>query len=65
MGNLKNRIRITTNINISLHEKLAKLSNDTDVPKNKLLDRAIMMLLERYCIELDDEKESGGGNNEC
>lgn len=46
--NLKNRKPIGSAIDIKLHEELKQISNDTGVPISKLLDKAIMMLVDSY-----------------
>ena len=51
---LRNRIRLSTSIDIEVNKKLNKLSADTLIPKSKLLDKAIELLLKEY---YDENKE--------
>lgn len=48
---LKNRIRISSSIDINLNDKLKSLSEDTRIPVSKLLDEAITLLLEKHNIK--------------
>lgn len=45
---LKNRIRISTSVDKKLYDKFEELSKDTKIPKSKLYDMAIELLLENY-----------------
>jgi hypothetical protein len=45
---LKNRIRLCNSVDKGLFEKLQKLSDKTDIPMSKLLDKALTLLLEKY-----------------
>jgi hypothetical protein len=45
---LKNRVTISNSIDRNLSEKLNQLSVDTMIPKSKLLDKAIKLLLDEY-----------------
>ena len=45
---LKNRIRISSSIDINLNNNLRDLSEQTKIPVSKLLDEAIELLLEKY-----------------
>lgn len=45
---LKNRIRISSSIDINLNDKLKALSEETKIPISKLLDEAIELLLEKH-----------------
>jgi len=45
---LKNRVTISNSIDRNLAEKLNQLSADTMIPKSKLLDKAIKLLLDEY-----------------
>ena len=42
---LKNRIRVSTSIDKELNEKFELLSKETMIPKSKLFDMAIELLL--------------------
>ncbi len=42
---LKNRIRVSTSIDKELNEKFELLSKETRIPKSKLFDMAIELLL--------------------
>lgn len=42
---LKNRIRVSTSIDKELNEKFELLSKETKIPKSKLFDMAIELLL--------------------
>lgn len=50
MGNkqLKNRTPINSAIKIELNNKLVELSKETRIPKSKLLDEAVELLLNKY-----------------
>ncbi len=45
---LRTRKTLSNAIDKELHEKLDQLSKETRIPKSKLLDEAIEMLLEKY-----------------
>lgn len=45
---LKNRIPFSNAIDATLYEKLDELSKKTRIPKSKLLDEAIELLLEKH-----------------
>ena len=45
---LKNRTPVNCAVDNELNDKLIKLSKDTMIPKSKLLDKAIEMLLKEY-----------------
>lgn len=45
---LKNRIRFSTSMDIELSKKLEELSKQTRIPKSKLVDEAIEMLVNKY-----------------
>jgi Ribbon-helix-helix domain len=45
---LRNRTQITSTIDPNLHEALRKLSEETDIPISKLLDKGIQLLLEDF-----------------
>lgn len=42
---LKNRVRFSSSVDLELHDKFCELSNQTSIPKSKLLDKAIKLLL--------------------
>ncbi len=46
--NLKNRVAFSNAIEKELYEKFDQLQKETRVPKSKLLDEAIMLLLKKY-----------------
>ena len=43
---LRHRSQITSTIDPQLHEELRKLSEETDIPISKLLDKAIRLLID-------------------
>jgi Ribbon-helix-helix domain len=45
---IRNRSQITSTINPKLHEELRKVSETTDIPISKLLDRAIELLIKDF-----------------
>lgn len=45
---LKTRVTISNSIDKNLATKLQELSDETMVPKSKLLDKAITLLLKEY-----------------
>ena len=45
---LKTRVPVSTTVNKELSEKLDELSENTMVPKSRLLDKAIKLLLDEY-----------------
>lgn len=45
---LKNRIRISSSIDIDLNNKLKELSEQTRIPISRLLDEAIELLLKNH-----------------
>nr|WP_302660413.1 ribbon-helix-helix domain-containing protein [uncultured Clostridium sp.] len=45
---LKNRIRFSTSLDKELSQKLENLSKSTRIPKSKLLDEAIELLLLKH-----------------
>lgn len=47
-NDLKNRVRFSTSIDIELSKKLEYLSNATRIPKSKLVDEAIELLLNKH-----------------
>lgn len=48
---LKNRVRFSTSMEIELAKKLEELSKETRIPKSKLVDEAIEMLVNKYSKE--------------
>lgn len=50
-GDLVNRKRFNTSVSIDLLDKLESLSKKTDIPKSKLIDKAIKLLLKEYDIK--------------
>ena len=48
---LKNRIRISSSIDIKLNYELKALSEKSRIPVSKLLDEAIELLLEKHSKE--------------
>ena len=50
MGNkqLKNRTPVNSAVKIELNNKLSDLAKETRIPKSKLLDEAIELLLNKY-----------------
>ena len=58
-GKLVNRIRFTTSIKNELNTALNQLSNETRIPKSKLMDEAIEDLLKKY------KKGQIVGSNRC
>lgn len=42
---LKNRIRVSTSIDKELYDKFEQLSSNTMIPKSKLFDKAIELVL--------------------
>ena len=45
---LKTRVRFSTSLDIELSSKLDNLSKATRIPKSKLLDEAIELLIEKH-----------------
>ena len=45
---LKTRVRFTTSIDLDYNNKLDKLSEETMIPKSKLVDRALELLFNEY-----------------
>lgn len=45
---LRHRSQITSTIKPELHEELRKISETTDIPISKLLDKAIELLIEDF-----------------
>ena len=45
---LKNRIRISTSIDLELNSKLEEISKKSMIPKSKLIDKALQLLCEEY-----------------
>ena len=45
---LKNRVRFSTSMDLELSKKLEELSKQTRIPKSKLVDEAIEMLVNKY-----------------
>lgn len=45
---LVNRVKISNAIDKNLYEKLTNLSKETMIPISKLLDKAIVLLLDEY-----------------
>ncbi|MGL4654729.1 MAG: ribbon-helix-helix domain-containing protein [Sarcina sp.] len=45
---LKNRTKLTSSLDTSIYKDLDKLSELTRIPKSKLLDEAIQLLLEKH-----------------
>ena len=45
---LKNRVRFSTSMDIELSKKLEELSKQTRIPKSKLGDESIEMLVNKY-----------------
>lgn len=52
-GKLINRTQRTTTFRNDLDEAISKLSIETRIPKSKLLDEALEMLLKRYGKEIN------------
>ena len=44
----KTRVRFTTSIDLDYNNKLDKLSEETMIPKSKLVDRALELLFNEY-----------------
>jgi len=42
------RIKYGTSVNKELVEKIIKLSEETDIPQSKLVDKAFKLLLKEY-----------------
>ena len=45
---LVNRIKVTTSIDKELNKKIDELSKETRIPKSKLFDEAIELLLKKH-----------------
>jgi predicted transcriptional regulator len=45
---LKNRARISSSVDPELWDKMQKISDETDIPLSKLLDRAMKEFVEHY-----------------
>ena len=45
---LKNRSQITSTLKNELYQDLKNLSEETDIPISKLLDKAVTLLLNEY-----------------
>lgn len=45
---LKHRTPISSTINKEIWEELVKISQETDIPISRLLDRSIKLLIEKY-----------------
>ncbi|PEL13026.1 ribbon-helix-helix domain-containing protein [Bacillus sp. AFS017336] len=50
---LKNRKTISSTLDINIYEKFEKLSNETRIPKSKLLDEAIEDLIKKHTKKND------------
>jgi len=48
MVDLKNRVRIGNSVDSKLWEQMKTLSEETRIPISKLLDEAIVLLLEKH-----------------
>lgn len=48
MGDLKDRKRIGTTVDIDLHDKLKKISEDTMIPMSKLIEKGILLVINEY-----------------
>ncbi|WP_042401727.1 MULTISPECIES: ribbon-helix-helix domain-containing protein [Clostridium] len=48
---LKTRVRFTTSIDLDYNNKLDKLSEETMIPKSKLVDRALELLFSEYKLK--------------
>lgn len=48
MGELKTRVKTCDSVDKKLYEELNKLSKETYIPRSKLLDKAITLLLKEY-----------------
>ena len=46
--NLKNRIAFSNTIDKNLFEAFEQLHKETRIPKSKLLDEAVQLLIEKY-----------------
>lgn len=55
MGDLANRTRLGISIDNNIYKALDKLSKETMAPKSRLIDKAIILLLKEYGIEVDVE----------
>jgi hypothetical protein len=65
-----NRKQVSTTLANDLNEKLEKLSKDTDIPKTRLLDQAVSLLLlfqsnstNAFISEVNEIKEKKGFNS--
>lgn len=56
MGDLANRTRLGVSIDNNVYRELDKLSKDTMAPKSRLIDKAIILLLKEYGIEVEVQK---------
>lgn len=48
MSKLVNRKKLGDAVDIKLYDKITELSKETMIPRSKLLDRAIELLLKEY-----------------
>ncbi|HDR3524756.1 ribbon-helix-helix domain-containing protein [Bacillus cereus group sp. MYBK12-2] len=65
-----NRKQLSTTLANDLNEKLEKLKEDTDIPKTRLLDQAVSLLLlfqsnstNAFISEMNELKEQKGFNS--
>lgn len=58
MSDLKNRVRTSDSVDKNLYEELKNISKKTKIPRSKLIDEAIELLLTKYeGINKDDKNE--------
>lgn len=56
MGSLKNRTRFSNTMENELFAKFDELSEETMIPKSKLLDEAIKLLLQKFKTNKEDNQ---------
>lgn len=56
MSDLKNRVRTSDSVDKKLYEELKNISKKTKIPRSKLIDEAIELLLTKYEGVNKDEK---------
>lgn len=56
MGTLKNRTRFSNTLENKLYAAFNELSEETMIPKSKLLDEAIKLLLEKFNKKNSDKE---------
>lgn len=55
MSDLVNRTRLGVSIDNDINKAFEKLAKETMIPKSRLIDKAITLLLKEYGVEIEEQ----------